>query len=106
MLQDYRVLWALFVFFAVLSILVLQARYRLWRQVGIALRHLSGPDRENHVRRYRREGWRLLLLTTSLVSMTALAFGALLEASPVLLLVLRALAIGGLAAALFLAVRT
>jgi hypothetical protein len=106
MIRDYRVLWALFVFFAVLSILVLQSRYRLWRRAGAVLRHLSAADREPHLRLYRREGWRLLLLTISLVSMTGLVFGALLQAPSALLLLLRVLAIGAVAAALLLAVRS
>jgi hypothetical protein len=95
-LRDYRVWWALFVFFAALGVLVVQRRYRLWRRA-------KGASVEPQ--RVRREGWRLVMMTASLIVMTGLVFGALLGAPPALLLALRLLAIGSVLGLVLLSLR-
>jgi hypothetical protein len=92
-LRDYRFWWALFVFFAILSVLAIQYRYRSWRRAGRLLTELAGPRRTEQVRRLRIEGWRLLLMTMSLLAMTGLVFAVLLEAPTTLVFPLRVLAL-------------
>jgi hypothetical protein len=75
---DFRVWWALFVFFGVLSVLAVRQAYRRWRRAGDV-----------------REGLRFACMTLSVVAMTGLVFAALLQAPAALLLGLRALAVGG-----------
>jgi hypothetical protein len=84
--------WALFVFFAVLSVLVVQQRYRRWRQAHRMLARM-GPARDKQWRRLRLEGWRLILMTVSLVAMTSLVFAVFLQLPGVLLLTLRIVAL-------------
>jgi hypothetical protein len=91
--RDYRVWWALFVFFAVLGVLVVQRRYRWWRRAQTAVADLTGEARLEATRRVRLEGWRLALMTASLLVMTGLVFGVVLGAPPSLVLILRLLAI-------------
>ncbi|MGH7527933.1 MAG: hypothetical protein ACREMX_14660, partial [Gemmatimonadales bacterium] len=50
-------------------------------------------ERVRQARRVRLEGWRLVLMTTSLLAMTGLVFAAFLAAPPALLLALRILAV-------------
>jgi hypothetical protein len=92
-LRDYRFWWALFVFFGVLAVMVVQRRYRWWRRAKGALGRLPAELRGEQVRRLAVEGWRLALMTTSIVVMTGLVFGVLLGAPPVLVVALRTLAI-------------
>jgi hypothetical protein len=91
--RDYRFWWALYVFFAILAMLVVQRRYRWWRRAKEAVAQLTGEARLEATRRVRLEAWRLVLMTVSLVVMTGLVFGVLLGAPPALVLVLRLLAI-------------
>jgi hypothetical protein len=92
-LRDYRFWWALFVFFGVLAVMVVQRRYRWWRRAKSALGRLPAELRAEQVRRLAVEGWRLVLMTISIVVMTGVVFGVLLEAPPVLVVALRTLAI-------------
>jgi hypothetical protein len=92
-LPDYRFWWALFVFFGALAVLVVQRRYRWWRRAKAVLAHLPAEARAEPTRRVSIEGWRLVLMTSSIVVMTALVFGVLLGASPVVVAALRTLAI-------------
>ena len=92
-MRDYRFWWALFVFFAALGVLVVQRRYRWWRLAKAAVADLTGEARLEPTRRVRLEGWRLALMTASLLVMTGLVFGVVLGAPPSLVLVLRLLAI-------------
>jgi hypothetical protein len=85
--------WALFVFFGVLAILVVQRRYGRWRRARSALGGLPAELRANQGRRLAVEGWRLALMAISILVMTALVFGVLLGAPPALTVALRALAI-------------
>ena len=98
MTGDFRVWWALFVLFAVLSVLVVQRGYRAWRETRDLLAKVEVPGRAEHARRLRREGWRLAWMAVSLVAMTALVFAALSGGPPGLILVLRGIAVVAVAA--------
>jgi hypothetical protein len=93
MTHDYRFWWALFVFFAALGVLVVQRRYRWWRRAKEASAELTGESRIDQQRRVRLEGWRLAMMTASLLVMTGLVFGVFLGAPPPVVLTLRLLAI-------------
>lgn len=95
----------MFVFFAVLGVLVVQHRYRRWRRAGRLLAELSGERRVEQARRLRLEGWRLLLMIVSLLAMTALVFAFFLGAPQALLLPLRLLALVAVLGVLFLGLR-
>jgi hypothetical protein len=85
--------WALFVFFGVLAVLVVQRRYGRWRRAKEALAGLPEELRAEQGRRLLIEGWRLALMAISIVVMTGLVFAVLLGASPVLVAGLRVVAI-------------
>jgi hypothetical protein len=104
-LPDYRLWWALFVFFAVLSVLVVQRRYSRWQRAKAGLHELPNALRAAQQRRIRLEGWRLVLMATSLGVMTGLVFGAFLGAPAPVLLLLRALAILGVLGVVLLGLR-
>jgi hypothetical protein len=103
--RDYRLWWGLFVFFAVLSVLVVQRGYRRWRRLNALLPDLPAPRREEAARGVRLEGWRLACMAGSLVAMTALVFAALFGVAPVVLLLLRIIAISGVLGVVILGVR-
>lgn len=102
--RDFRVWWALFVFFGVLSILAVQQGYRRWRRAREALAAGIGPGGTAE-RLLRREGLRLACMVASVVAMTALVFAALLRAPASVLLALRMLAVAGVAGVVWLSVR-
>ncbi|MGN6393463.1 MAG: hypothetical protein ACTHM9_14640 [Gemmatimonadales bacterium] len=104
-MRDFRLWWGLFVFFAVLSVLVVQRGYRRWRSARDALAAAGTPVLQALEGRVRREGWRLASMGMSVVAMTALVFAALLGASRELLLALRWVAVGGVAAVVWLSFR-
>jgi hypothetical protein len=103
-LRDYRVWWALFVFFAVLSVLTVQHRYRRWRQASRILATM-GPARDEQRRRLRLEGWRLLLMTGSLLAMAGLVFAVFLQGPAPLLLALRIVALAAVLGVVLLSLR-
>ena len=103
-MRDYRVWWALFVFFAVLSVLVVQHRYRGWRRASRILAG-TGPGRDEQRRRLRLEGWRLLLMAGSVLAMTGLVFAVFLEAPAALLLALRIVALAAVLGVVLLSLR-
>jgi hypothetical protein len=102
---DFRLWWALFVFFGVLSVLAVQHAYRRWRRVRHILPALSGAERAVHERRVRLEAWRLACMAASLVAMTTLVFAALMGAPPAVVAVLRVLAVSGVVGVGILGVR-
>lgn len=104
-MRDFRFWWALFVFFLVLSVLVVQRRYRRWRRAKQLLSGLAGRERTDYARRIRIEGWRLALMTVSLLAMTGLVFAAILNGPPPLLLALRGVAIAGVFSVIVLGFR-
>ena len=85
--------WALFVFFAAVCVLVIQSRYRRWREARRLLQGIAGARRAEQGRLLRLEGWRLLLMTVSLLVMTGLVFAVFLGAPAPVLGALRALAL-------------
>lgn len=96
-MRDFRLWWALFVVFGVLSVVAVQRGYRRWRSARAVLAQAGIPGRVEHARRLRREGWRLAWMGVSLVSMTVLVFAALLGAPGDLILGLRAVAVAAVA---------
>jgi hypothetical protein len=86
-------LWALFVFFGVLAVFVVQRRYRWWRRAKSVLGELPAELRAEQGRRLGIEGWRLALMTLSILVMTGLVFAVLLGAPAALVMALRTLAI-------------
>ena len=92
-MRDFRLWWGLFVFFGVLSVVVVQRGFRHWARARDAVAAHRGADRSGLDRRIRREGWRLAGMAVSVVSMTALVFAALLEAPAGAILALRGIAI-------------
>jgi hypothetical protein len=103
--RDFRIWWALFVFFGVLSVLAVQQGYRRWRRARDAVATASGPGRDERQRLLRREGLRLACMAASVTTMTALVFAALLRAPAPVLLGLRLLAVAGVAGVVWLSVR-
>lgn len=94
--MDYRVLWLLFVVFAVLSILVLRRGVRTWRRNDAALAAVRGGTPELR-RRHQLDRLRLLSLGGSVLAMTALVFAVVAGAPPLVVLVLQGSAIFGVA---------
>ena len=87
-MHDFRLWWALFVFFGVLSVLAVRQAYRRWRRAGEP-----------------REGLRFACMALSVVTMTALVFAALLRAPAAMLAALRALAVVAVAGVVWLSLR-
>jgi hypothetical protein len=100
--RDFRLWWALFVFFGALSVLAVQRAHRRWWRARVAVAARPGPERELHARRIRREGWRLACMSLSVLAMTTLVFAALLGAPAAVILFLRLLAIGAVAGVIWL----
>jgi hypothetical protein len=100
--RDFRLWWGLFVFFGVLSVMVLQRGYRRWVRARDAVAAHRGAERPALDRQIRREGWRLAGMAAGVVSMTALVFAALLGAPTVAILALRVAAIVTVSAVVWL----
>ena len=101
-MRDFRLWWALFVFFAALSVLAVQHGYRRWSRVRAAVVERPLAERAVLDRRLRREGWRLACMAAGLVSMTALVFAALLGAPAATILALRVAALGAVGGVVWL----
>ena len=104
-MRDFRMWWALFVFFGVLSVLAVQQGYRRWRRAWEAVAAASGPGQGERQRRLLREGIRLICMVLSVITMTALVFAALLRAPAAVLVGLRLLAVAGVVGVVWLSVR-
>jgi hypothetical protein len=103
--SDFRVWWVLFVFFAGLSILVIQRRYQSWRTARRLL-HGVDPRRQEQVRRrIRLEGWRVVLMTVSLLAMSGVVVTVFWPGPQALLDVLRILALLAVGGVLVLSLR-
>jgi len=103
--RDFRVWWVLFVFFAGLIVLVVQRRYQRWRRAS-RLRHEVDPRERAEVdRRVRLEGWRLVLMTVSLVAMSGVVVTVFWPGPTALLEILRLVALLGVVGVLLLSVR-
>ena len=104
-MRDFRVWWILFVFFAGLSVLVVQRGYQRWRR---ARRLLPEVDPRQHAevnRRIRLEGWRLVLMTVSLLTMSGIVVTVFWPGPTALLEVLRLLALLGVVGVLLMSLR-
>jgi hypothetical protein len=103
--RDFRVWWVLFVFFAGLSVLVLQRRYQRWRRARQLL-HEMEPRAQGEVNwRIRLEGWRLVLMTVSLLAMVGIVVTVFWPGPTALLEVLRLLALVAVVGVLLLSLR-
>jgi hypothetical protein len=103
--RDFRLWWALFVFFGVLSVLAVQQGYRRWRRAWDAVAAAPGPVQGERQRALRREGIRLICMALSVITMTALVFAALLRAPVAVLIGLRLLAVAGVVGVVWLSLR-
>jgi hypothetical protein len=103
--RDFRMWWALFVFFGVLSVLAVQQGYRRWRRAWEAVAAAPGPGQAERQRQLRREGTRLICMALSVITMTALVFAALLRAPAAVLVGLRLVAVAGVAGVVWLSIR-
>jgi hypothetical protein len=103
--RDFRVWWVLFVSFAGLSVLVVQRRFRRWRKAR-GLLHEVDPREQARVRRWvRLEGWRLVLMTVSLLAMSGVVVTVFWPGPAALLEVLRLVAVLGVVGVLLLSLR-
>jgi hypothetical protein len=93
------------VFFAVLSVLVVQHRYRRWRRARRLLPGLANRERAEQTNRLRLEGWRLILMAVSLLAMTGVVFAVFLGVPPTLLSAFRLIALASVLGVLFLSLR-
>jgi hypothetical protein len=103
--RDFRIWWALFVFFAALSVLVVQRRYQRWRRAKRFLREVDPRQRAEANRRIRLEGWRLVLMTISLLAMSGVVVTVFWPGPTALLEGLRLLALLGVVGVLLLSLR-
>jgi hypothetical protein len=103
--RDFRVWWALFVFFAGLSVVVIQRRYQRWRRAKRLLPEVGSRERAEVNRRIRLEGWRLVLMTVSLLAMSGAVVTVFWPGPTALLEVLRVVALAGVVGVLLLSLR-
>jgi hypothetical protein len=103
--RDFRVWWVLFVFFAGLSVVVIQRRYQRWRRARRLLAEVDPRERAAVNRRIRLEGWRLVLMTVSLLAMSGAVVTVFWPGPMALLEVLRVVALLGVVGVLLLSLR-
>jgi hypothetical protein len=100
-----RIWWGLFVFFAALSVLVVQRRYHRWRAAKRLAADAAPPVRAELDRRLRLEGWRLVLMAVSILAMSGVVVTIFWPGPAALLDVLRAIALLAVVGVLLLSVR-
>jgi hypothetical protein len=103
--RDFRVWWALFAFFAGLSLVVIQRRYQRWLRAKRLLPEVDSRERAKVDRTIRLEGWRLVLMTISLVAMGGAVVTVFWPGPTALLEVLRMVALLGVVGVLLLSLR-
>ena len=103
-MRDVRIWWGLFVFFAALSVLVVQRRYHRWRGAR-RLAAVAEPRMRAVERRLRLEGWRLLLMAASILAMSGIVATVFWPGPAALLEILRVLALLAVAGVLLLTLR-
>ncbi len=103
-MRDFRVWWALFVSCAALSVLVVQRRYLRWRTARRLLPEVDPRQRPQVSRRIPLEGWRLVLMTVSLLAMSGVVVTVFWPGPAALLDALRLLALLAVAGLLVLSV--
>jgi hypothetical protein len=103
--RDVRIWWGLFVFFAALSVLVVQRRYHRWH---VAKRQAAEADPRVRAvldRRLRLEGWRLVLMAVSILAMSGVVVTVFWPGPAALLEILRVVALLAVVGVLVLSVR-
>jgi hypothetical protein len=100
--RDFRVWWVLFVFFAGLSVVVIQRGYQRWRRARRLLPEVDPRARAEVRRRIRLEGWRLVLMTVSVLAMGGVVVTVFWPGPTALLEALRLLALLGVLGVLLL----
>jgi uncharacterized membrane protein len=104
-MRDFRVWWVLFVFFAGLSVMVIQRRFQRWRRARSLLHAVDPREQAEAIRWLRLEGWRLVLMAVSLLAMSGIVVTVLWPGPAALLEVLRLLALLGVVGVLLLSLR-
>jgi hypothetical protein len=103
--RDYRIWWGLFVFFAALSVLVVQYRYHRWRRAKRLLPEVDPRRRGEADRKVRLEGWRLVLMAVSVLAMSGAVMTVFWPGPAALLDVLRLVALLAVVGVLLLSMR-
>ena len=104
-MRDVRIWWGLFVFFAALSVLVVQRRYHRWRAAKRVAADADPRVRTELHRRLRLEGWRLALMAVGIASMSGVVVTVFWPGPAALLEVLRVIAVLAVAGVLLLSLR-
>ena len=104
-MRDFRIWWVLFVFFASLSVLVVQRGYQRWQRARRLLSEVDPRERAEVNRRIRLEGWRLVLMAVSLLAMSGVVVTVFWPGPAALLEVLRLLALLAVVGVLLLSLR-
>ena len=104
--RDVRIWWGLFVFFAALSVLVVQRRYYRWRGAKRLATEADPPVRAEIDRRLRLEGWRLVLMAVSILAMSGVVVTVFWPGPAALLAVLRVVALLAVVGVLLLSLRS
>jgi hypothetical protein len=103
--RDYRIWWDLFVFFAALSVLVVQHRYQSWRRAKRLLPEVDPRRLAEADRRIRLEGWRLVLMAVSVLAMSSVVMTVFWPGPAALLDILRVVALLAVVGVLLLSMR-
>jgi hypothetical protein len=103
--RDVRIWWGLFVFFAALSVLVVQRRYHRWRDAKRLAAEAEPRMRAEVERRLRLEGWRLVLMAVSILAMAGIVMTVFWPGPAALLEILRVIALLAVMGVLLLSVR-
>jgi hypothetical protein len=104
-MRDVRIWWALFVFFAATSVLVVQRRYHRWRAARRMAAEADLQVRGAVERRLRLEGWRLVLMGVSILAMSGIVVTVFWPGPAALLEALRVVALLAVMGVLLLSVR-
>ena len=104
-MRDVRIWWGLFVFFAVLSVLVVQRRYHRWRGAKRLSAEAEPRTRAELDRRLRLEGWRLALMAVSILAMSGVVVTVFWPGPTALLEVLQVVALLAVVGLLWLSLR-
>ena len=104
-MHDFRTWWGLFVFFAALSVLVVQRRYHRWRKAKLLLSEVDPRRRAEVERRIRLEGWQLVLMAVSVLAASGVVVTVFWPGPAALLEVLRVVAVLAVGGVLLLSAR-
>ena len=104
-MRDFRIWWGLFVFFAALSLLVVQRRYYRWRRAKRLVSEVDPRRRAEVDRRIRLEGWRLILMALSVLAASGVVMTVFWPGPAALVDVLRVVALLAVGGVLLLSAR-